>query len=184
MATLLVALGNVFKNKGEDNKALQYYQKSLQIREKALGLDHHRVAMSLNNIGSVFYDKGKYDNALQHFQKSLAIWEKALGLDHPRVVYSLNGIGAIFIAQKKPKLAIEPLERLAAICEKKTCDSVAHGHGLFDLARALVVTGGDKGRAFKLAKQAREEFGKTPQALQNEIKEVDAWLKKHERATP
>ena len=42
-----------------------------------------------------------------------------------------------------------------------------------------MATGGDKERAIKLAKQAREIFGKTPKAFKKELEEVNTWLQKH-----
>ena len=61
------------------------------------------------------------------------------------------------------------------ILQKKTFYPVPHGRGLLGLARALVATNGDKDRAIKLAKQAREMFGKAPYLKKN-LEEVKVWL--------
>ena len=95
----------------------------------------------------------------------------------------LVAIGDVSISQGKPKQALEPLERTVAICEKASCNSDPHGRALFDLARVLVVTGGDKGRAIRLSKQAQEIFSKTPKRFTKELKQVDAWLKRHDKGT-
>ena len=74
------------------------------------------------------------------------------------------------------------LERVASLCEQKSCDSEPHGHSLFNLARSLVATDGDKDRAIKLAKKAQTIFEKTPKAFGNELVDVDVWLKKHDQS--
>ena len=54
-------MGKVHKLKGDYDKALEYYNKSLAIRLNALGEKHPDVADSYNNIGMVYHAKGDYD---------------------------------------------------------------------------------------------------------------------------
>ncbi|TQV61534.1 MAG: tetratricopeptide repeat protein [Sulfurovum sp.] len=46
-------------------KALEYYQKSLTIKEKVLGLEHPKTSTSYNNIGLVYKSMGDYPKALE-----------------------------------------------------------------------------------------------------------------------
>ena len=66
----------VHLNKGDYDKALEYYDKSLKIREE-LG-DKYGMGYSLVNIGLVHYDKGEYNKAIEYLEKSLAI-QKEIG---------------------------------------------------------------------------------------------------------
>jgi len=86
-------IGVVWKNKGEYDKALDFYQKSLEIKLKTLGGEHPSVADSYNNIGLVWDIKGEYDKALDFQQNCLAIRLKTLGGEHPSVADSYNDIG-------------------------------------------------------------------------------------------
>jgi tetratricopeptide (TPR) repeat protein len=79
----LIAAGYIADTIGRYGEAESLYQRSLAIKEKALGKDHPDVAISLNNLAGLYDEQGKYDQAEPLFQRSLAIDEKALGRDHP-----------------------------------------------------------------------------------------------------
>ena len=57
--------------KGSYSKALDYYMKSLNIREE-IG-DKLGMGYTLNKIGNVHYDKGEYNIAIEYLEKSLSI---------------------------------------------------------------------------------------------------------------
>ena len=52
---LLNNIGLVYSDLGDYSKALDFYQKALEIRIKILGMNHPLVADSYNNIGVVFF---------------------------------------------------------------------------------------------------------------------------------
>ncbi|NIM15339.1 MAG: tetratricopeptide repeat protein [Candidatus Aminicenantes bacterium] len=59
---------------GEYEKALNHYNKALEINEK---IDNIKgVSYSLHQIGTIYQDKGDYDAALTHYQKAMDIKEK------------------------------------------------------------------------------------------------------------
>lgn len=181
VAMTLNNLGSFFGQQGKYNKASENYRRALTIWEKALGPEHPYVAMTLKNLGLVFDIQGKHKKAVHHYRRTLAIYEKVLEPEHPNVAEVLISIGDVFAAQGKPKHAIKPLERAVTICNKKACDPTFHGEGLFALARVLLATGGDKTRAIRFAKQAKDVFGKAPKRFKKETEGVNAWLKKHDR---
>ncbi|MEN9244706.1 MAG: tetratricopeptide repeat protein, partial [Gloeomargarita sp. DG02_5_bins_242] len=76
--------------RGRYAEALPLAQRSLAIREQALGKDHPSVATSLNNLAALYRAQGNYGAALPLYQRSLAIYEQALGKDHPDVATRLN----------------------------------------------------------------------------------------------
>jgi len=63
-------IGLVYNSKGEYDKALEFYQKSLEINLISLPPNHPDLATSYNNIGLVYNSKGEYDIALEFFQKN------------------------------------------------------------------------------------------------------------------
>ena len=81
---------------GNYPKALEFYTKALNIREKVLGKDHPSTANSYNSIGSVYYRMGDYTKALDFYTKALNTREKVLGKDHPNTASSYNSIGSVY----------------------------------------------------------------------------------------
>ena len=78
-------IGNVHSNKGDYDKALDYYGRSLKIKEE-IG-DKAGIGYSLNSIGIVHANKGDYKKAEEYLEKSLAI-EKEIGLGADDLIWS------------------------------------------------------------------------------------------------
>lgn len=76
-------------------EALPLYQRSLEIKETALGKDHLEVAIVLSSIAGLYQDMGAYEEALPLFQRSLELGEQALGKDHPSVVIIENTLAEL-----------------------------------------------------------------------------------------
>ena len=67
--SMMSALGSVFKDKGEYDRALALHEECLAKRKRVLGDDHPDTLLSLNNIAILFYSKGEYDRALPLFEE-------------------------------------------------------------------------------------------------------------------
>ena len=63
-------IGLVYDRQGKYEEALEYYQKSLDIKIRVVGGDHPNVATSYNNIGNVYNRQGQYERALEYYQSS------------------------------------------------------------------------------------------------------------------
>ena len=112
-------IGRVFNNQiGDYDKALEYYFKALEIREKVLDKEHPDIATSYNNIGSVYDDKGDYDKALEYYFKALEIREKVLGKEHPDIATLYNNIGFVYGTKGDYDKALEYHLKALAIKEK------------------------------------------------------------------
>jgi len=111
IASDLHNIGLVHYKKGDYEKALDYYGRSLAIREE-IG-DKHGMGTSLKNIGSVHSDKGDYGRALDYYGRSLAINE-AIGDKHG-MGYSLNSIGSVHSNKGDFKKAEDCLEKSLSI---------------------------------------------------------------------
>jgi len=83
--------GILHDNRGDLQKGLEYYYKSLKIAGEIN--DKEGVAYTLNNIGFIYRKQGDIPNALEFYHKSLKIRE-SLG-DKQGIEMSLNNIGAI-----------------------------------------------------------------------------------------
>ncbi len=85
-------IGFIYDDQGRVIQALDYYHKSLKIREELD--DKLGIAVSLNNIGIIYVNQGEWDFALEYYLKSLAIKEP-LG-DKKSIATSLNNIAAVY----------------------------------------------------------------------------------------
>jgi tetratricopeptide (TPR) repeat protein len=104
---ILSNLGSVHDKFGNYDKALECFEKCLDIRLKILGGKHPSVATSYNNIGYTWDSKGEYDKALEYYSKSLDIRLKTLGEEHPDVASSYNNIGSTWDSKGEYDKALE-----------------------------------------------------------------------------
>jgi tetratricopeptide (TPR) repeat protein len=79
IACLYGEAGRGFYYSGEYSKALEWYNKSLVIKERVLGTDHPSTADTYNNIALVYGSQGKYVEALEWYNKALSIYKKIFG---------------------------------------------------------------------------------------------------------
>ncbi len=133
--------GVIYWYKGELDKALEYHQNSLRIREK-LG-DRSGILRALNNLGLVYWSKDKLDVAADFYQRSLKICEETNDQDGLSRV--LNNLANISSALGNLDEALQYHERSLALKEKIA--------GKQDIALSLINIGvifrlkGDIGRA-------------------------------------
>lgn len=118
MASTYNNIGVVWDNKGDYDKALEYYQQSLDIELKTLGEWHPDVVTSYNNMGLVWQNKGEYDKALEYYQKSLDIFLRTLGVEHPDVAISYSRIGGLWKLKGEYEIAIETFQKGFKILKK------------------------------------------------------------------
>lgn len=99
----LINSGYYFKQKGEILEALNYYEKSLNIKQQ-IG-DKSGASLALNNIAMIYYNQGNITKALAYHTQSLKIQEE-LG-NKSGIANSLNNIGGIYDNQGDTHKALE-----------------------------------------------------------------------------
>jgi tetratricopeptide (TPR) repeat protein len=88
-------IGNVYYRQ---ERALQYHQKSLEIKICVCGQDSLYVAASYTGLGNVYESQGKYEEALDMHTKSLDIKTRILGGDsHLELAKSSTSIGVDYL---------------------------------------------------------------------------------------
>ena len=107
VATSYNNIGSVYDSLGEYVKALEYYEKSLDISLEIYGESHSDVAISYNNIGGVYNSLGEYVKALECHEKSLDIKLEVYGESHPDVAISYNNIGLVYASLGEYAKALE-----------------------------------------------------------------------------
>ncbi|CAF3803083.1 unnamed protein product, partial [Rotaria sordida] len=103
---------------GDYSKALEFYDKSHQILEKALPPTHPDWATSYNNIGLTYNKMGVYSKALEFYEKAHQIKEKALPPHHPHLASSYNNIGGVYNDMGDYSKALEFYEKTHKIYQK------------------------------------------------------------------
>ncbi|MBI4648694.1 MAG: tetratricopeptide repeat protein, partial [Bacteroidia bacterium] len=88
-------IGYIYGNQGDIPRALEFFSKSLNIREE-IG-DKKGMAGSYNNIGAIYDNQGDIPRALEFYSKSLKIQEEIA--DKKGMAGSYNNIGAIYGVQ-------------------------------------------------------------------------------------
>jgi len=66
-------------------QALSFYEKSLEIDQKILPLNHPDFATSYNNIGRLYYFMKENSKAFSYLERALNIYQIALLANHPDI---------------------------------------------------------------------------------------------------
>ena len=66
-------IGEVWNKKGEYDKALKYYEKSLTIELKSLNRDNPYLATSYSNVGNCNYELKRYLSAIDFFLRGFSV---------------------------------------------------------------------------------------------------------------
>ncbi|CAF0898807.1 unnamed protein product [Didymodactylos carnosus] len=104
-------LGRVYDNKGDYEKALKSYEKSLEIKLISLPPNHPSIATTYNNIGLVYDNQGDYEKALKSYEKSLEIKLISLLPNHPDIARTYNNIGSVYDSQGDYEKALKSYEK-------------------------------------------------------------------------
>ncbi|MCW3076698.1 MAG: hypothetical protein JWO32_1307 [Bacteroidetes bacterium] len=100
-------IGNVNADKGDYARSLDFYFKSLKLREECF--DTRGMAASYNNIGLIYYSENNFDQALEFYFKSL----KNYGLINNKkgMAMCYNNIGVIYKKKSNYDKALEFYEK-------------------------------------------------------------------------
>ena len=92
-ATIFQGLGNVCLQRGQPDKAEQYFRRALEIRQRLLP-DSLPFAISLTEIGSLAANRGDPEQAEKYFRQALEIRQRLAPGSLP-VASSLSDVGSI-----------------------------------------------------------------------------------------
>ena len=85
--------------KGKYFDAVLVARNAVKFAEKNYGLNHPKLATSMNNLATLFRIIGRYDDAEIYYSQALIIRNNALGYHHPSVATSLNNLAGLYRAQ-------------------------------------------------------------------------------------
>ncbi|CAF1307504.1 unnamed protein product [Rotaria sp. Silwood1] len=101
-------IGSTYYNKGDFEKALEYYELvyNLMMNNKPMRIKDS--AKPLTNIGIVYHLQGQYDRALELYTKSIEIFEKYYRKEHIQATTTLMNIASV---HSSPKMSHNILQR-------------------------------------------------------------------------
>ena len=141
-ATMLMTMGRTYRRLGAYDKAQQLLEQALASGQKAFGVEHPRVAETLQYLGVVLADKGDYAAAGLRLEQALSMQRRLLGSEHADVAVTLAELGRVYQDQGLNQRA-EPLHREALQIRRKILGEI-HGQtavSLNDLASVLRLSG-------------------------------------------
>lgn len=100
--------------RGQSEKAIEYFNKSLKLRKEIN--DQSGIASSYKNISSLYRNIGDFDQAIEYSLKSLQLYEK---LNNKKGIASvLNNLSTIYLDKADFQTSIDYLKRALKISEQ------------------------------------------------------------------
>jgi serine/threonine protein kinase len=118
-AWLLNDLGCVLELEGEKDQAATVHERSLALKEKALGREHPDVGISEVNLAIALQNLGRHQDALAHVNRAISLIAAGLGADHPDLAISFLNKGEILNAVGRYADGRESFDRARAIWERE-----------------------------------------------------------------
>ena len=100
------ALGNCYYGLDRPEKALEFYNKALKMREELSGSDYHYdMPVYKNQIGTVHEDKGEYEDAVNCYKDALELLEDLKCLGYEDEALFRRNLANVYVRQEKYKEA-------------------------------------------------------------------------------
>jgi tetratricopeptide (TPR) repeat protein len=119
LAGTLGDVGELQKDTGKYDKAIESFQQALAILESQLGMDHMYAAPILFQYGDTLRLQGKDEEALALFMRTITILERAFGPDHARLATVYRSAAASSTKLKRKKEAKDYTKRAKAIMSRR-----------------------------------------------------------------
>ena len=115
IASAYNSIGIIYESRDEHKKALDYYQKSLDMHKKLFGENSSENAAVYYNLASFYHNRGKEKEALENWRKSYVCWKTKKNfisiLEHLKEILSYNISDKKFIRETLD-FALEVSEKL------------------------------------------------------------------------
>ncbi|PQP85055.1 hypothetical protein C0Q44_11340 [Paenibacillus sp. PCH8] len=95
LALVYSNLGNIYRLKGENDNARNYFKRALEINEKIFGLNHSSISSDYGNIGLTYYTEHDYFYARRYFRKAIEINKIIFDESNAHNAILLNNLGMV-----------------------------------------------------------------------------------------
>jgi len=126
---IYVNLGVLSRQRGEYDKALEYYHQALRVKEE-LG-DVAGTANIYNNLTANYHERGDFGAALDYCRKSIEIYERID--DYSGLALGMMNLGCIYVDQGNYTEAQAAFQQSLAVCEEREYEDV-RAYNLVNLA--------------------------------------------------
>jgi len=89
-------LGSVYNSLGDYQKAIAFYEQSLNIARKIGDKKHEEIR--LKNLGDVYNYLGKYQNSIAFYEQALIIAQKIGDKEHEGICFGNLGLPMVNLA--------------------------------------------------------------------------------------
>lgn len=96
-----------FFNLGENDSALSYNRRALELFPFPEGEQRLKVSGTYNGIAGIYETRGDYQKALEYFLRSLDIRKNVLGEKHPDIANLYNNVASIYFRSGDHDRALE-----------------------------------------------------------------------------
>ena len=140
--------------------ALEWYDKTLQIRTSVLGTKHPDTVELFTEIANVYSAQYNFRNALEWYNKALKDQKPIYGKDHPSVATTYNNIATVYSRQGNYPKALEWCQKALEIREKVLGKEHPDTASTYGNIAGVYYSQGDYPKAFEWYQKALEIFEK------------------------
>ena len=101
LASTLNNMAGIYRSQSKLEQALEFYQKSFDIKRSALGPDHPCLAGAHMGLGNVYHDLGEFEKALLHHRKAQEMYPAEYGEMHLAMAEIHQNMDAVYGSQGK-----------------------------------------------------------------------------------
>jgi tetratricopeptide (TPR) repeat protein len=157
-------------------EAAKHYRAALVICQAAAP-EHAVVANAHRGLGDLAAAGGRLDEARQHYERAVALAQKQ---HSPALGDLLHLLGGVHTRRRDWPRAAETFDRAASV-RGEGGDPALVALARFEQAKALWAGKLDRARARALAREARAAFARAGERAEDNVAEVEAWLRAHPR---
>ncbi|MCL2086850.1 MAG: tetratricopeptide repeat protein [Oscillospiraceae bacterium] len=147
-------IAKIYNGQGEYAKALEFYEKVLEINEKTFGKEHPETATIYNNMAAVYVEMGDYAKAFELYEKTLKIDEKVFGKEHQKTATTYNNMAVVYDNQGDYVKALEFHEKASEIQEKSLGKEHPETATTYNNMAAIYNNQGDDAKAISFCEKA------------------------------
>lgn len=167
-------MGVLFSRIGDGDKAIDYYTRSLEGFQQAVGDHHYRTYDVIHNLGDLYWVRGAYREALTCYTQKLRGVEKIYGKCHAETLDLTCIVAKAYVRLNNHEKALEYIHRFLEGREK--INGVDHTDTLMAIRWAVEICRGfDKHKYLEFSKLLLELGTDHPDSLSTRRKVVLAY---------
>ena len=168
-------IGSIYRDKGDYDQALVYYDKAKKIEENILDEKHPKLAATYGTIGLVYEKKGDYNTALEYYNRVLGMYESGSQYNNENLWALYVRLEFVYEAMKSYTEALEYCNKILVVLEQdKNADKVRLAEANNNLGRVFYKVGNYE--------QSLKWFNRTLVFLKKYVSENNTYIKAVEEA--